>query len=503
MKRTNSPVVLKEYLRKKLDTLGREKLIPEQRLLRRSRADYSDLDFATIYFPAIFNEPWNNLHLHIAHLQSGKYTISGARKFGKSAFVMVAKVIKSLCLLNEGIINISLRTQTNAKERTASIVRLIKRNKLLCYDYNIKVTQNLKGYYIINGVHLVATSVQTGLRSIINDNFKRFNLSVNDDLYNINTVFSDNDNKKVYDFITSEVYGQMEDDGLSITLGNSINAKCPIRMLAEEYPENHFSLPATNETGKTNWAGHSLYTDSFWKQKQTEIPHSVWMGEYMDKPVEKGEYFDTAWIKFIDISKLNFKAIITVIDPGYGSSPSACKKGIATLGITHDNKFVCLDIYLRNEDYSLVFSYIKALQKRLPQWKNLYFENDFNQWFIAKPYYDDWCKTNSNSIPIILFTAREMKTEFFSSDKESRIMNLIHPHQTGNFYYCESMKGSADYKEYISQYTGFGKKGSLVDGLDAMASAYIHIQKFLNSNQIETFNQKEFNRDNMSWLNRF
>jgi hypothetical protein len=80
------------------------------------------------------------------------------------------------------------------------------------YDYDVKVQQDKKGYYIVNNTILIASSVETGLRSIVDDDMKRIKISVNDDLYNKNSVASEYDNQKVFDFITSEIYGQMEDD---------------------------------------------------------------------------------------------------------------------------------------------------------------------------------------------------------------------------------------------------------------------------------------------------
>lgn len=478
-------------------------LTPAEKEKRLKLVEDNELNFASVYFPQIFNEPFNDVHKHIASLKCGKYTVSGARRFGKSAFTYIAKVIKPIVEgKREGIINISLRTLYNSRERTASIVRLITSNKLLNYDYNINVIQNKKGHYIINGIHLVATGVQTGLRAILDENFNRFFVSVNDDLYNVFTVYSQTDNKKVYDFITSEVYGQMEENGLCITLGNSITADCPIRMLADEYPEKHFSLPATDESGKTNWPGHSIYDDDFWVKKKTEIPHEVWCGEYMDSPVQRGEVFDLAWIKYADPGKMKIKAVISVMDPGYGESPSACRKGIATLALTESGELIVLDIYLRNEDYTSVFSYVNRLRSVTPFWKVFLFENDFNQWQIAKPYYDNWVKANSTTLPVIMFTARDLKTEFFATDKESRIFNLVYPHQSGEIYYSDKLSGSQDFKEFKTQFTGYGKKGVKVDGLDALASAYILINRYKESNGFKSLKKREFNRNEKQWLNR-
>lgn len=476
---------------------------PSEKEKRLNTVKNDELAFAKIYFPQIFSEPWNDIHRHIAKLEMGKFTVSGARRFGKSAFTYIAKVVKTIVEgKREGVINISLRTLYNARERTSSIVSLIIKNKLLCYDYDVNISQNKKEHYIINGIHLVASGVQTGLRAILDENFNRFILSVNDDLYNVYTVYSENDNKKVYDFITSEVYGQMEEDGLCITLGNSITADCPIRLLADEYPDKHFSLPATDENGSSNWQGHSLFTNRFWELKRKEIPHEVWMGEYMDKPVERGEVFDLNWIIYSRVNFESITAVITVIDPGYGESPTACRKGVVTLAALKSGELMVLDIYLRNDSYPEVFDYVNRIRTKFPKWKSFLFENDFNQWQICKPYYENWCKENNNSLPVMHFTAKELKTEFFAADKESRVLNLVYPHQNGEILYNEELTGKQDFKEFRGQFTGFGKKGIKVDGLDALASAYILIKRYKANSNFKTLKKREFNNLERKWLNR-
>lgn len=473
----------------------------DSKIKRRSLADKSDLDFASIYFPEIFNEPWNKLHEFVANIHSGFYTISGARKFGKSALVFVTKVIKRLALGGPGIINISLRTQEKARERTASIVRMIVSNSLLLNDYSIKVLQNKKGYYIINNKHLIGTSVQLGLRGITDDNFKRFEVSINDDLYNKNSVSSKTDNQKVVDFITSEVYGQMENNGLCITLGNSISEFCPIREISKSNPANHFSLPATNEDGKTNWEGHSVYSNEYWKEFKKTLPYDVWMGEYMDKPVQIGNVFDLSWISFVNLVNYKISDTLIVVDPGSGESAASCFKAVGVISRCESGKLICSDIYIRREDYYFLFDYLFWAVNNFPNVKSVKFENDFNQWVIAKPYYDNWVKKTGKLIPFSFFRAKSLSTYNYGSDKNSRIMNLVFPLQTGMLLFNEELKDKEDFKELKNQLVQFGKSGTEVDGIDALASAFILSVKNFNKEPINTF--KPINKEGRKWLINF
>lgn len=467
---------------------------PEKRRERRKQADENIFAFCRIYFPRIFDSPSNAVHRHIAQLEKGNYTVSGFRKSGKTAFTFISKIVYPIVSGQQGIYNVCLRTLDIAKERTFHIFRLITFNKLLMYDYDVKVYQELKGYYIINKAILVASSVETGLRNFIDDEFKRFRVSVNDDLYNRNTVDSERDNEKVTNFIKSEIYGQMEDDGLSITLGNSISADCPIMRLKKEFPENHFSLPALDENGHSTWP--ERFSDEYWRKKQKTIPLDVWMGEYMDKPVQIGNTFQKDWLRFIYVNTAQVLATITAIDPAYGESPTSCFKSAATLSAISTHEVVLEDIYIRREDYFLFFDYIDTLREKFPRWKVALFENDFNQWTFAQPYYRDWMTKRKKTIPIVLHHAKELATEFRGADKESRIMNLVHPHQTGMFLYSEVLRGSKDFDRYQMQYLSFGKAKEKLDGLDATATAYIQIFRYIETGTFKPLKQRIMDKIN-------
>lgn len=470
-------------------------LTPEKRRERRERADNDDLEFAKIYFPKIFSAPWTDMHFFIAGLESGKYTLSGFPMLGKTALVCVVKVIKPICLGIGGIINMSLRTQDIAQERTAALSRLIQRNRMLCYDYDVEVQQDRKGYHIINNTTLIATSVEIGLRHYIDEEFKRFKISINDDLYNRQSANSDNDNEKVTNFVTGEVYRQMEDDGLSITLGNSINNDCPIVRLKQLFPDNHFSQPALDEDGHSTWP--ERFSDEYWEKKKAETPIDVWSGEYMDKPYVRGEIFNENMIHHVNVNLLKIVATLTACDPAYGQSPESCLKALATLSITDKREVVMEDIWLRRDSYLLMFDYVNLLRLSFPRWRALLFENDFNQWALAQPYYQQWLERNNRPIPVIPHFSRNNKTEFYGADKDSRILNLVHPHQMKTFLYSERLKGTKDFEMYLRQLYGFGKSKEKLDGPDAAATGFILIFNYLIEGSFKSTSKRRFKKDRL------
>jgi len=476
-------------------------LTPEKKRLRRAEADKGGLEFAKVYYGKIFDSPWNAVHKHIAGLGKGKFTVSGFRKSGKTAFTFVDKIVRPICYRKGGIYNVCLRTLDIARERTFHIYRLITRNPLIMYDFDIEVAQEMKGYYIINNCHLVASSVETGLRNFIDDDFKRFAISVNDDLYNRNSVDSQRDNDKVTNFITSEVYGQMEDDGLCITLGNSINEDCPVMRLKKLFPELHFSLPALDDNGKSTWP--ERFSDEYWKLKQAEMPYDVWMGEYQDKPVMLGNTMNPDWLRFIGVNRDNILVTVSAIDPARGESPSSCHKAIVTMSMTKErNQVIIEDIYLRRDGYVEIFDYVEALRGRFPHWKILLFENDFNQWQFADPYYSKWQKSRQRVLPIHLHTAKSLETDLRAADKDSRILNLVFPHQTGQIVYSLDVERTRDFEIYRNQFIAFrpdGRKSQRVDGLDAAATAYIMIWRYITTGAFQQLREKFFGggfRDN-------
>ena len=482
-----------EDLNSFLDTLlfnvRHTEMTPEKRKERRELADKSDLDFAQIYFPNIFTLPYNDLHRHIASLKEGMYTIDGHRESGKSAAAYVMKAIKPLAEGSGGIVNINCKNQDDgSEERTAALVRLIKRNKLLNYDYDIKIVQDLKGYYIINDTHLVAGSVRKGLRNILDDDFQRIKIAINDDLTDKQS--GEVDKRKAVDFIEYEVRGQLQKDGLSITLGNATDPDSPIVVLRTNHPETHFSFPALNEKGKSNWPEYRTKED--WNEFSVSIPWAVWQGDYMSVPCQMGGNFDPDWIRFVNFNLIKIICSISACDPGYGKSPQACFKSVSTLSYVSSNEIVMTDIYVRREAYELMFDYVYNLKDRIPNWKILLFENDFSQWTLAEPYYKSWSARTKKTIAIFKHFSKNLGTKDFGTDKESRILNLVHPHQSGVFAYVESLKGSHDFDLYKSQYIGFGASKEKLDGLDATATAFIMLPRWIERGSFKPLKEKKF-----------
>lgn len=483
---------------------------PDKAAARREKANASDLAFCKIYFSKVFDSEWNDLHREVATWERGNYTLEASRWFGKSAFTYIGKGVKHIAMGKGGIVNISSEKEDTAKNKTDMLSRVIQKNKLLCYDYGIEVIQDEKGNHIFKSdggqTNLVATSVRMGLRSLSDDDFNRFRLSLMDDLYSRQSVKSDTHCEKVYDFITSEVWGMMEDDGLSIFLGNTITEDAPIAQIREEFTEktgNYFVLPATNEDEtESNWPERYPieYIKANWMPPHK--PYDVWMGDYKCQPVEVGDVMDPDWLKFININLINILAAISVADPAYGESPTACKKSLATVGIDDKHKFYVLDIYLRNEGYLLFFDYALEILKEY-QSKVLLFENDFSQWTIASPFYQTWREQKKTVLPIIPFLSKELETEYRGADKESRIMNLVHPHQTGQLLYNEELKGDHDYNMYkTSNYLRFGAaKGTKLDGLDALASAYIQIWSYIETGAFKPLKRRKYTPTQMkNWF---
>nr|BDD47026.1 hypothetical protein 21 [Balneolaceae bacterium] len=479
---------------------------PDKAAERRAKANAADLDFAKIYYPKIFSVNFNKAQKHIAGLKQGNYTVSASRFFGKSSFTYVGKVIKHIAQGKGGIVNITLKTQTPAEERTASIKRIITGNKLLCYDYGIEMVQDQKGYYIFKAdggvTQLIATSVNQGLRAYMDDEFKRFSLAVGDDLYNRESVKSETDNQRVFDFVTSELWGQMEKDGLCIVLGNSITEEAPIVKLKKMNPDKHFTLPAMNkEETESNWPEKFSAEDLI--EIKLSLPLDVWEGDYMDSPLEQGEVFDPGWLRFINLNLITIVASITAVDPAHGESPAACDKGAMTVGVDADRKVYVLDVFLRNEGYPLVFDYLDEVHRTTFAHKAILFENDFNQWSHASPWYQQWMEKTKKVLPIISINSKELKTEHRGSDKESRILNLVHPHQTGQILYSEKLKDSPDFEKYKKKnYIRFGShKNAKLDGLDALATAYILIWGYIETGAFKSLKQKSYNPDKLkSWF---
>mgnify|MGYP006422703511 CR=1 FL=1 len=462
-------------------------LTPEKRKQRRAYVASGSTEaererrWVKTYFPHVFTLPWNDGHVHISQMEAGGHFVSGFRKSGKTAYAMVGKVLRPIAEGAGGMIAVCVRTQDLAKERTHMLFRMLKQNTLVGYDHELRVDQAKKGHYIINGTHLVGGSVQKGLRSQIDENFSRFHTAVCDDLYDRTTVDSDADNEDVYEFVVSEVDGQMEDDGLYVVLGNMITDGCPMAMLAEDFPDRRFSLPALDDDGNSTWPAYK--TADEWHEKRDETAPDVWAGDYMDDPLVYGDTLQESWLRTVNIATVQIVASITAIDPARGSSPAACYKGGSTLGLTSSDNVVMLAIYSRKESWASTFDWCRRQHQSTPSHSVILFEDDFAQWDFAEPYYKQWMESRGSVLPFVLITTDDLVTAERGQSKVARIMNLVHPHQVGRFLYDASITGSADWQQYRKDFLAFGEKTTGMDALDATATAFIKLRSYSPTNR--------------------
>ncbi len=476
---------------------GAGELTPEKRAARRALADADDLEFARIYFPGIFDSPFNDVHRHIAALSRGIHPIGAFRKAGKTAFAIVGKIIKHLALDQGGIVALALRTQDKAEDRTDAVLRLIRRNELLRYDYDVEIVQDRRGHAIVGSTHLVAVSYKTGLRSIQDDDFKRIRLVVADDLYDRTTVSSETDNRRVVEFVTDEIHGQMEDGALCLVFGNHITADCPIVTLQTKFGAHAYNLPALGADGCSTWP--ERFSEDYWATFKAECEWDVWQSQYMLTPAVRGEIFQPEWIRPVNLNLITILASVSALDPAHGSSPESCFKGLVTIGATSSSEAVMLDIYLRREGYGRVFDYVAALRARYAtHWRALLVEDDFAQWATGEADYRDWLARTKTPLPIIVHNSKD------EGAKDQRILTLEHPHRTGKLRYSMELTpdgeaGTDDYKLFRQQLLAFGGNGKQkLDGPDAAATAWLKVFRYISTGSFKPLRKKE--RERPSWL---
>ena len=485
--------------------IATQELTPEKRRQRRKGADADPLVFAKTYFPNVFDLDYSDVHRWIASRPEGRWTISGFPQSGKSAFAYLGRMVRHIAMGGGGMAVVACRSDDIATARTQSLSRIIQRNHLLVYDYGIEALQDKAGYHIFKSeggtTQLVAGSVNVGLRNMVDDDFNRIRIAIADDLYNKETVRSESDNERVVKWVTGELYRQMEPDGVSFVIGNAIAEDAPIVTLRKRYPQRHFSFPIRREDGSPSWP--AKHTAEQLDKMEKEEEWDVWEGEYMDEPAERGDSFEPDWIKVERVDPADIVVTILVVDPAHGESPDSCFKGAAVLAQLVDGRTACLALYIRQGAYKLLFDWIQVQRKRWPHFRTILFENDFAQWGFAQPYYLQWLEQSKDPLPITRFNSKDNSTEKRAADKDSRILNLVHPHSTGLFIYDAgvAVTGDADWDKYRVQYLGHGKKKTKLDGLDAVASGYIMIRRFVTTNTFKGTGKRKMKRP--SWEGRF
>ena len=486
-----------------ISSVTESELTPEARAERRARCDNDNLEFMKTYYSGIFNLPWNTMHRWIAALQQGKYSADGFRYCGKSAAAYGVVLIKPLALGVDGVVNLNSFKYDVACQMAAGVVRSIKRNRLLMYDYDIKFDKEQVGYWIINGTPFIAGSFRTGLRSIHDDDFVRITYQLNDDLYGVDEAASEAMCDKIYNFVTDECWGQLDQarPHLSLTLGNAINEQSPIERLKADYPDNHYTLPACiddlgapldpDDGGQSSWPEFRTVED--WRNFKRETPWDVWEGQYMCRPALKGDIMQPEWLRTVNINTCTFITTIAALDPSSGSSPAACKKAFGVGSLTNKQELVMRDIYIRTEPYPQFFDY--ALMSLIKyNYKVLLFENDFQQYKFAEPYYIQWLERWKKPLPIFQFYASNLATEHRSAAKVDRMLTLVHPYQTGMILWDERLVKWPDYEAFRHQYLSIGKAKDNIDGPDMQTTLYIMIFRYITQGDFRPAKKRLFER---------
>lgn len=463
-------------------------LTPEKKAERVARTKNNPAEFCRTYFADIFDLPDNRLVKEIDSLQVGEFYVSGHRKAGKTARVICGKIIYRIAVKKSGMIGYNCRIPKLSQNRIGAIIRILRRHKLLQYDYGIKFERESIEYAIINSVHIIASGCKTGLRAMLADNFKRFDLIVSDDLTDKQSGKADKD--AAIDFLEHEVGGQLNDDGLAIALFNDTEPDSPGVIMRERYPDRAIVFPALDENGQSNWPEYK--TTEEWDEFRRGTAYTVWMGDYMCNPVQDGGNFEITWFHYRRVPKNDIIASITAVDPARGQSPSACFKAAVTAGITRDMQMWIIDLWIRHERWENFFSWVDKNRRYWPNWKTILFENDFQQWDLAEPYYQIWKQRNDTSLPIYRHLTKELGTKYFSTDKDSRILNLVKPHQDGEIIYNEALRNDKEMEILKHQLLGYGADKEKKDGPDAMATAYILLPRYVKRGNFQPLKERVF-----------
>jgi hypothetical protein len=471
--------------------VSKTELTPEKREKRRAGAENNPLGFAKIYFPQIFSLPWNALHRWMASLGPGCWTCSGHPESGKSALAHILFAVRPLVYGLGGIVNLNTQKEPVSQDRVLGILELIRKNERIQYDFKISVERDSMTHAIVNGTHLIPGSVNTGLRNITTAEFGRVDWQVNDDLYNRITLSEKNTSDNVTDFVTGEAWRQLSSfrPSFSITLGNVITEDAPIERLRKMNPANHFSFTALNEKGESNWP--EFRTKKAWEKFASTKPAHVWFGEYLEKPLVKGDVFELGWLRtFVKKAEDEFTVRIATHDAARGASPAACRKALVTGSFMADGRLIIEDIYARRESYPEFFNYALALHTRLP-YLIMQFENDFAQYDLAKPYYEQWSRQTQSVLPIDVFLAKDLVTEFSSAKKEERIMYLVNPIQTDIIRFVPGVIETPDGQVFKNQYSGW-PKWKENDVLDAMATLYILGKRYIETGSFKPARERSW-----------
>jgi hypothetical protein len=168
--------------------------------------------------------------------------------------------------------------------------------------------------------------------------------------------------------------------------------------------------------------------------------------------------------------------ILGRIDFSPGSSSSASYKAIVMLGYAPSTRrYYVVGAWVRQDTINRL---IDACYHMYNEWSsngllNMKIEEDMRQDVIYAPYFEMKAKEKGFAVPIGRFTVKGY------GEKDARVARLESPMQLGLILWPEELELDNDLNELLQHLLAwdYGSANKRLDGADALASAYLELEK--------------------------
>lgn len=344
---------------------------------------------------------------------------------------------------------------TVSKDRASELLEDLRAefegNPKIIHDFGVQhnIGQWEKGFFITKG-GFVAKALGAG-QSVrgLRVKSKRPDYIVVDDLETKESIKNPKRQNEYVKWIERDLIPTMDGNIRRFVYANNRFAPVMIQTkLQDRHPKwkiNHVKAydPVTY---KPTWP--EKYSDTYYKDLETEIGTIAIEAEYLQKPHVEGEIFKQEHIQYCKHLRLNqFKIIIGTWDVAYSGKSSADYNAIAVQGLYNKDFFV-IDGFVKQCKMRDAVAYMCEFQKQLPKTVIVHWRFEGQFWNDAvSDTIANVEKSYGINLNIAKYSVQKVK-------KYDRILSLHPYYQNNRIFYFEKLKASNDIQTGIAQLLG-------------------------------------------------
>jgi predicted phage terminase large subunit-like protein len=311
-----------------------------------------------------------------------------------------------------------------------------------------------------------------------------------DDIDDNENSRSDRRVRQLIDWWNSELKPSTATEYKILFIGNKFNDNSLIGHFEKIKNIYKTRVNAFQDTGKVAWP--ERFTKD-WLLKEKEIIGNIeFQREYMNNPVKEGLLFKYENIHLKDMSIDDFNTVVLYIDPSWTSNSDY--KCVVAIG-KKDGIFSILDVFLKKCTMRTMIKWIfdyYLLNYDKTSFR-IYQEGNAGQSYLKKEY-----ETMEKEYGVTLNVLMDKKK---NTEKYARIEAITPYFERDIVFFNMKLEEEKDFKEALSQLTGFERNGTMNDDFPDALSGAINKINILGDDNKNEFNpiMDLANSDHWEW----